>query len=200
MSNLGIRAVFPYLTKAMTETQTPADARRDKITQAAADVFIRYGFARTTMGDIAAAAGIARPTLYLSFPQKQDIFGAVIDLLVARHLTEIETALSDLPDLAARLRHACLTWVVAGYDLVRASPDAKDMFDLSFAPVRQGHLAFVQLLTRTLSEAGQDQPEVTAKMMGAALKGFKAVAEDRDELRQMTVTLCDAVSGQRHMA
>lgn len=175
-------------------TQTPADTRRDTITEAAAEVFIRYGFARTTMGDIAAASGIARPTLYLSFPQKLDIFGAVIDHLVARLINDIAAQLPDLPDLAARLGYACVTWAVAGYDLVKANPDAKDLFDLGIEPVRRGHTAFQDLLAGLLTDGGCRTPDQTAQMMAAALKGFKLVAEDRDELRRMTVALCDVVS------
>ncbi|MDO5614465.1 MAG: TetR/AcrR family transcriptional regulator [Paracoccus sp. (in: a-proteobacteria)] len=178
----------------MTQTLPPADARRDKITQAAADVFIRYGFARTTMGDIAAAAGIARPTLYLSFPQKQDIFGAVIELLASRKLAEIRAELAGLSGLGAKLRHACLSWGLAGFDLVRANPDAKDMFDLNFAPVRQGHAGFIRLLADMLQDAGRDNAEVTARMMGAALKGFKLVADDREQVQEMIHSLCAAVA------
>lgn len=196
LSLLGETTGCRYVNPTMTETLPAADARRDKITLAARDVFIRYGFARTTMGDIAAAAGIARPTLYLSFPQKQDIFGAVIDLLVAQKLAQLAEELPQQPDLGARLRHACLSWGMAGYDLVQANPDAKDLFDLSFAPVREGHARFADMLSALLDKGGCHTPQATAQMISAAIKGFKAVATDRDELARMIVTLSDAVAGQ----
>ncbi|MDO5604100.1 MAG: helix-turn-helix domain-containing protein [Paracoccus sp. (in: a-proteobacteria)] len=178
----------------MTVTQSPADKRRDKITRAAADVFIRYGFARTTMGDIATAAGIARPTLYLSFPQKQDIYAAVIDMLVARALARLTSDLAQIPDAADKLRHACLSWGLEGYDLVQANPDAKDLFDLSYEPVRRGHAAFWRLLSEILAAGGCDDADMTAQMISAAIKGFKSIAEDRDALIRMIVVLCDAVT------
>ena len=192
---LGERAGCRYVKAIMTETLPAADAHRDKITQAARDVFIRYGYARTTMGDIAAAAGIARPTLYLSFPQKQDIFGAVIEMLVAQKLAQMAEELPQQPDLAARLRHACLSWGLEGYDLVQANPHAKDLFDLSFVPVREAHAAFRDLLAGLLVEGGLAKPELTAQMITAAIKGLKSMAEDRDQLRDMIVVLCDAVVG-----
>lgn len=184
------------MTKDATENLTAAHARRDAIARAATDVFIRYGYARTTMGDLAAAAGIARPTLYLSFPHKKDVFGAVIGLLVTQHLDRIRTALPDLPDLGTRLRHACLSWGLAGFDLVRTNPDARDLFDLNFAPVRDGHAAFIALLTDILAEAGRPDPAGTATMVAAALKGFKLVADTRDDVEAMVLALCDAVAGQ----
>ena len=51
--------------------------RRDQIVEAATGIFWRYGYARTTMSDIAQASGLTRPTLYLSFPDKEQIFAAV---------------------------------------------------------------------------------------------------------------------------
>ena len=46
----------------------------DQIIEAATSVFLRYGFRRTTMGDIAEAAGVSRPALYLRFCNKEHIF------------------------------------------------------------------------------------------------------------------------------
>lgn len=195
---LGFRRGSAYASHVMTgpaKTQpadtSPAELRRAQIAQAAADVFIRYGYARTTMGDIAAAAGVARPTLYLSFPHKRDIFGAVIEFLAGRLMAAFQTDLAGLPDLRAKLRHVCLTWGLAGYDLVRANPDAEDLFDLNFPPVRASHVSFGELLAGLLAEAGHADPEPTGQMMAAALKGMKIVAEDRDELQAMIGRLCD---------
>jgi len=55
----------------MTESNA-AMARRDDIVRAAIGVFLRYGYARTTMRDIAQATGLTRPTLYLTFPTKSE--------------------------------------------------------------------------------------------------------------------------------
>ncbi len=61
----------------MTQDRTvPAD-RRDAILDAAYEVFIAYGFRKTSMDDIARAAGISRPALYLGFRNKVDIFRAL---------------------------------------------------------------------------------------------------------------------------
>ena len=57
--------------------------RGDQVVQAAIGVFLRYGYARTTMADIAQAAGLSRPTLYLEFPDKDAIFHAVVDAMVS---------------------------------------------------------------------------------------------------------------------
>ena len=54
--------------------------REQRILDAAADLIIRYGYDKTTMGDIADAAGIGRGVLYLHFRGKDE----VLDALIAR--------------------------------------------------------------------------------------------------------------------
>ena len=56
--------------------QSPAqkNAKKSTVLDAAADVFAQYGFKRTTMNDIATAAGISRPALYLMFENKEHLF------------------------------------------------------------------------------------------------------------------------------
>lgn len=179
----------------MTETKPRPDAARaQQITEAASELFIRYGLARTTMGDIAAAAGISRPTLYASFPQKQDVFGAVIELMVSQKLAVLLSETAAYPALADRLAHVCTSWAMDGFDLVRANPDAKDMFDISFAPVRASHAAFAAMLGEILAEAGTSEPELSGELMVAAIRGFKDLARDRDHLQSLIARLCALVA------
>jgi AcrR family transcriptional regulator len=51
--------------------------RRARILVGAMKVFLAYGFQRTTMDDIARAAEISRPALYLLFRNKTDIYRAL---------------------------------------------------------------------------------------------------------------------------
>ena len=115
----------------MTESATAA-ARREQIADAAIGVFLRYGYARTTMGDIAQSAGLTRPTLYVTFPEKEQIFTAVVDKMIADKLTEIREGLPHLKTLEKKLRFACNAWAADGYEFVQAHPDAADMFRSRF--------------------------------------------------------------------
>ena len=51
-------------------------AREMQVLDAAFKTFTRYGFARSTMDDIATEAGLSRPALYLHFRNKKDIYRA----------------------------------------------------------------------------------------------------------------------------
>lgn len=54
----------------------PTSDKRGAIIAAALDVFINYGFKKTSMDDIARAAGMSRPALYQVFKNKTEIFRA----------------------------------------------------------------------------------------------------------------------------
>lgn len=173
--------------------------RRKNIIEAAQAIFLRYGFARTTMADIANAAGLSRPTLYASFPDKAEIFRAVLESMVADELAALEAGLETHEGFAARMTYLSETWVLDGYDLVAANPDAKDMFDMSFAVVRESYALFEDLLTDLISEAFADSARAgdarrLARMAVAAMKGFKDIAQDREDLREMIRSLVGAVS------
>ncbi|CAB3775545.1 hypothetical protein LMG28614_00013 [Paraburkholderia ultramafica] len=164
--------------------------RRDQVVQAAIDVFLRYGYARTTMTDIAQAAGLSRPTLYLAFPDKDAIFHAVVDAMVADKLNEIRQRLPRYRGFEAKLRFACEAWGAEGFELVQAHPDAKDMFDLGFASVCNGYSAFgdllVDIISAPLAEADLDiEATDLARAIVFAIKGFKDVARDGAEVRRM---------------
>ena len=164
--------------------------RRDQVVQAAIGVFLRYGYARTTMADIAQAAGLSRPTLYLEFPDKDAIFHAVVDAMVANKLTEIRQGLPRYRGFKAKLRFACEAWGAEGFELVQAHPDAKDMFDLGFASVCNGMSAFGDLLTEIIStplaESGLGiAASDLAQTIVFAIKGFKETARDGADMRRL---------------
>ncbi len=175
------------------------DLRRRHVIDAAIGVFLRYGYARTTMADIAEAAGLSRPTLYLTFADKEAIFASVIETMVANKLADIHQGLPDQRTVAAKLAFACEAWGAEGFDLVRAHPDAKDMFDLGFAAVCASYRAFGALVADIVAgpiSAGNlavDKDEL-ARVVVYGIKGFKDVARDGQDLRKMIAALVAVVA------
>ena len=55
----------------------PAD-RFDRLAQAAIEVFIRHGYRRTQMSDVADVLGVAKGTLYLYVESKEALFDLAI--------------------------------------------------------------------------------------------------------------------------
>jgi AcrR family transcriptional regulator len=68
--------------------RSPADQRRGQVVAIAADLFDQHGYANVSMEQLAAAAGIAKPTLYHYFRAKDEILRGIhesfIDVLLER--------------------------------------------------------------------------------------------------------------------
>jgi AcrR family transcriptional regulator len=168
-------------------------SRRSHVVAAAGEVFQRYGFARTTMGDIAQAAGLSRPTLYAAFPDKPAIFEAVIADLVDAELSQIRSGNRHRTGLSAQLRFACDHWMTTGFEIMSANPDASDLFDDRFPAVQAGNAAFEAALVELLepavrtSDLGLTAPDL-ARMITSAMQGFKRRAATKAELDRLLDT------------
>jgi TetR/AcrR family transcriptional regulator, regulator of mycofactocin system len=75
-----------------------ADASRPKaeLEQVAFELFAANGFEQTTVGDIAAAAGIGRRTFFRYFPSKNDIPWGVFELELERMRARLKACPRDV--------------------------------------------------------------------------------------------------------
>jgi AcrR family transcriptional regulator len=79
----------------MTNRSRQAADTRRRIVEAAARLFLRKGYAATSIAAIAAEAGVAVPTVYASMGTKQDILWAVIELTARGDPGEVPLAERD---------------------------------------------------------------------------------------------------------
>jgi TetR/AcrR family transcriptional regulator, repressor for uid operon len=63
----------------MTDGTVIDDPMRERILRAAFKVLSRHGYRKLNLSDVAAQAGISRPTLYKSFESKDDLLSAFSD-------------------------------------------------------------------------------------------------------------------------
>ncbi|MDX3638277.1 helix-turn-helix domain-containing protein [Streptomyces sp. MB09-02B] len=79
------------------------DDRVGRILDAALTVFSQYGYGKTTMQDIARAAGMSRAALYLHFSTKEDLFRAGSRRAHSRALAQVDTSLAGRGDVLSRV-------------------------------------------------------------------------------------------------
>jgi TetR/AcrR family transcriptional regulator, transcriptional repressor for nem operon len=90
----------------MTRTR-PATERREDLLVAAHALFVKQGIARTTMGEITAAAGVSKGLFYLYFSSKEDLVRTMKEQFAARFADDTEEAMAGVEDWADKL-DACV--------------------------------------------------------------------------------------------
>lgn len=169
--------------------------KQQKIVKAALEVFMRYGYRRATMGDIAGHAGMSRPALYLSFPNKEAILRAVLAKGYDEILRNIEGGLPAHASLSAQLGHVFELWSVRPFDTVMLSPAADELMTDSYDFVgdviersaQRLAVLLASVIRAAVAEPGALQPsaEARARVMIAATHGFKSTARDTQDMRTL---------------
>jgi TetR/AcrR family transcriptional regulator len=74
------------------------DRKREQIIEAALKRFAHFGLSKTTMTEIAADLSLSKALLYYYFPDKTSLYKAVVESIVEKVRTEIETGISTIAD------------------------------------------------------------------------------------------------------
>lgn len=157
------------------------------ILDAALPVFVRYGFRKTTMADIARAAGISRASLYLSFSSKEDVFRAGSARAHRQTMTEVEVALKAQVSVFDRIEAAVTTFQRGLIVPLGAGADARELFEINMAlaaditlETRQRFLDLISLALREAADKGEinldavdTEPANLAGIILAAMSGIK---------------------------
>jgi len=170
--------------------------KKDKVLTSALDVFLRYGYKRVTMNDIAEAASISRPALYLIFESKEEIFKSVYEDWVHKTLIEIEDKIAQLEIPEEKLRAAFELWTVRPFEMMQSSSEVAELVECTFGfaqgSVNQGYRSFEKILLPVLKSHSKFQSgktsvsaEKTARVLSAAVRGFKVVAKDAPQIRSL---------------
>src|SRR5947207_3675576 len=75
-------------------TRLPAPRRRRQLLDVAMEVFATNGFHRTSMSEVAEAAGVTKPVLYQHFGSKRELYLELLDDVGGRLMEEITKAVT----------------------------------------------------------------------------------------------------------
>jgi AcrR family transcriptional regulator len=163
-------------------------------------VFVRYGYRRTTMGDLADAIGVSRPALYLQFDGKEVLFAAVIEKFVDDALTRIREGVAKRKTLREKLNFAFEVWVIEPFDLASRSPNAAELVetgDIPLAGLARGRDELVEIIRDLLKDSvGPKIARRNARVLVAASRGLKEAAANTEELRGLFKDLISIVLAQ----
>lgn len=101
------------------------------ILNAAFDVFVTYGFRKTSMDDIARAAGLSRPALYQSFKNKQDIFRALSRSMLERACVLAAQEMQSDGPFAQRLLRSVDASILSIHRIIDATPHGTELIGVN---------------------------------------------------------------------
>lgn len=110
------------------KTKEEAAATRDRILDAAEQLFSEQGVSRTTLQHIATAAGVTRGAIYWHFDDK----GALFDAMMERAVMPLESAMAllDQSDCAEPLRDL-REYTLAALRVTVQDPHARRVFEIA---------------------------------------------------------------------
>ncbi|HXM29619.1 MAG TPA: TetR/AcrR family transcriptional regulator [Chthoniobacterales bacterium] len=172
------------------------DEKRQRIVSAALAVFFKYGYQRVSMNEIAEAAGISRPGLYLYFSSKEEVFRAAILQFADSLIEEISKGLPAQKTIGEKVRYAFEVWIVQRFDVTLNSPEAKEISDSSYEFAQEAldqsyeklESVLASILKGHVKSSGNKKmlsAEKMAHILTSAVRGFKLVAKSATELRKL---------------
>jgi AcrR family transcriptional regulator len=111
---------------------------RELILDATERLLVRYGYVKMTMDDLAREVGVAKGTLYLHFPSKEEVVLSRIDRMVGRLVDELRAIATSRREPVTKLREMLIMRVLYRFDA--AKPYAQSI-DEMLASIRSGLLA-----------------------------------------------------------
>jgi len=91
-----VETTSPMKNTAPRRRQRRKEARPSEIIDAALELFVEHGFGATRMDDVARRAGVAKGTLFVYFPTKQDLFRAAAQTVTAVNLDRLQQIAANL--------------------------------------------------------------------------------------------------------
>tara|TARA_R110002073_G_scaffold9346_3_gene47952 strand:- start:29 stop:640 length:612 start_codon:yes stop_codon:yes gene_type:complete len=187
----------------MTKSKQPSarvSAKKNTVLDTAASVFAQYGFKRTTMNDIAQAAGISRPALYLMFENKEHLFKELAAHRLNLALIEARAVLEQDGSVGNRFIDAIMVFEKTYTEPVANSPHGAELIDvnmnLAADVMTKGKSKLILALAKVLKEA-DESGEVSFKntpmthkafveLLLSSIGGIKNKAGTKAEYRKQT--------------
>lgn len=171
-----------------------------QILDAALPVFVRFGFRKTSMADIARAAGISRASLYLTFSSKEELFRAGSMRAHTRTLNDVAAVLGGKGSAFDRMEMAIVVFQQELIAPFNGSTDPEELFAANMALAADitldARTKLLSMLTQTLLAAVENDeidleplqasPAQLANIIVAAMDGIKHAQEGGSSLADGT--------------
>lgn len=170
-------------------TDDAADERRTRVLDAARSCFLAFGFAKTTLDDIARRAGLSRTLLYRAYRDKEAIFAAVFDdWLIARRPAAEDAAGMD-GSSARRLAALCEVMVLQPWEELVCTPMGPQFLEICERVAPDSSAAYDAIIFENALRILGDRD--VCEVFQLALEGLVADLPSRDVLERRCALLVE---------
>jgi AcrR family transcriptional regulator len=173
--------------KNVTTDAEPADPKRARILEAAMTLVLAYGFSRTTMDDIARAAEMSRPALYLLFRNKTEIYRAIAGQHLDQSVSRAEAILRQEGAFSDRMMSMIEECLIGMMRRIAESPHGAEILDMKSTLAGDIVSGWKQRLGALIAAA--IEAEATANGLDLQARGLSA--------RLLATLLLDGLEGMK---
>lgn len=160
----------------------PHDIKKDKILDSAYNRFLHYGYSKTTMNEIAGDVSMSKALLYYYFPDKSQLYVAVMRKLSNDYLLKLKsgtfTNLEDAFTFQVNTQHNFIVTNYNFFDFFRLNE--QNLPDAIWEIIGGIHEAEIELLTNAIIREVElktispvENPEAIADVLLDALHGVR---------------------------
>jgi len=180
------------MKKDPIENGVPKDERRIVILEAALDCFLKFGYAKTSLDDIAKQARLSRPLIYLKYKNKEEIFKAVFDYLVGSGYETAQAVMASKGDRKKKLMGVYEALLLALWDRVMGHPMSKEFYDSCSNLFPEIGETYDRIVLKHVTALLEDKQ--LAEIFFMAVIGMQADMPTTEVLRQRIQVLVDRLA------
>jgi AcrR family transcriptional regulator len=168
----------------MSSGSDQQDIKREKILDAAYQRFLHYGYSKTTMNEIAGDLSLSKALLYYYFPDKSQLYIAVMRKLACDFIKNLEIKLNNFDNL----KEAFIAQIDLKHNFIVKNYNFFDFFRVN-----------EQNLPDTIWEIITEIHQAETTLLSAAIKteADKGAIKPVDNAEQIVDLLLDALHGVR---
>lgn len=163
------------------------DIKREKILEAAYQRFLHYGYSKTTMNEIAGDLSLSKALLYYYFPDKSQLYIAVMRKLATEYIQDLENKLNTFDNL----KEAFVSQIDTQHNFIVKNYNFFDFFRVNeqnlpdtiweiITEIHQTEMVLLSAAIKTEADKGNikpvDNPEQIVDLLLDALHGVRVSA------------------------
>ena len=164
------------------------ESRRAHVIAVAFDVVTRYGFKRTTMDDLAKAAGMSRPALYLLYKNKTDVYRACLEDFIKVTKAYISACFDNADSPVEQVTNALIAGIISPMRKILDTPHGVELLEMKESIADDLAHQWIRMLETELE-----------KGLSKAVKNGKLVLPNESvTTAQIAGFMADAAEGIKH--